>query len=413
MKRGPSISARSSSSARAITGNPGSAFRPTSPPTIPKNRSRRNPAASPSITPSAEMHTTIYSISESPLNGRVIWVGTDDGNVQLTRDGGKTWTNVAGNVTGIGKAPWVSWVEASRFAEGTAYATFDRHMYGDMKPYVYKTADYGATWTALPPGKPARAATRTSSRKTRVTPSLLVPGHRIRPVDQRGWRRALGAVQRHAAFPPSRCATWWCTRAPATSCWPPTDAASGSSTTSRRGARSRRTDAREDAGFLPVPTAVQWMETFGGWAEGDAAFSGPSRSTEAFIPYYQRSRHIYGDLKIEILDAQGKLVDDSSTSKHRGVSRATWSMHLKPPRVPPAATAAFGAAVGPRVLPGDYTVRMTRGEKGVHHEAHRGAGPARPIHRGRPQSAVRPGQPDRRFAEPHELGGGCHPRCAR
>jgi hypothetical protein len=112
-----------------------------------------------------------------------------------------------------------------------------------------------------------------------------------------------------------------------------------------------------------VPTAVQWMETNGGWPEGDAAFSGPSRSTEAFIPYYQRSRHIYGDLKIEILDAQGKLVDEVSTSKHRGVSRATWSMHLKPPRVPPAATAAFGAAVGPRILPGDYVVRMTRGDK--------------------------------------------------
>src|ERR1035441_9226922 len=120
---------------------------------------------------------------------------------------------------------------------------------------------------------------------------------------------------------------------------------------------------REDAGFLPVPTAVQWMETSGGWAEGDAAFSGPSRSTEAFIPYYQRSRHIFGDLKIEILDAQGKLVDEVPTSKHRGVSRATWPIHPNPRRAPPAATAAFAAAVGPRVLPGDYVVRMTRGDK--------------------------------------------------
>jgi hypothetical protein len=119
----------------------------------------------------------------------------------------------------------------------------------------------------------------------------------------------------------------------------------------------------EDAGFLPVPPAVQRMETFAGWAEGDSTFNGPSRSTEAFIPYYQRSRHIYGDLKIEILDQAGKLVDEVPTSKHRGVSRATWSMHLKPPRVPPAAIAAFGAAVGPRVLPGVYTVRMTRGDK--------------------------------------------------
>src|SRR5205085_11819237 len=90
---------------------------------------------------SAEMNTTIYSIAESPRNGQVIWVGTDDGNVQITRDAGKTWTNTIGNVQGIGKASWVSWVEASRFAEGTAYVTFDRHMYGDMRPHLYKTTD--------------------------------------------------------------------------------------------------------------------------------------------------------------------------------------------------------------------------------------------------------------------------------
>ena len=119
----------------------------------------------------------------------------------------------------------------------------------------------------------------------------------------------------------------------------------------------------EDAGFLPVPSAVQWMETNGGWAEGDASFTGPSHTTEDFIPYYQRSRHIFGDLKIEIFDAQGKLVDTVASSKRRGVNRATWSMHLKPPKVPPAATAMFQAATGPRVLPGTYTVKMTKGDK--------------------------------------------------
>ncbi|MCU1307559.1 MAG: glycosyl hydrolase, repeat, partial [Acidobacteriaceae bacterium] len=75
----------------------------------------------------AEMNTTVYSISESPKNGQLIWVGTDDGNVQITRDAGKNWTNVAGNVPGIGKGSWVTWLQASRYDEGTAYATFDRH----------------------------------------------------------------------------------------------------------------------------------------------------------------------------------------------------------------------------------------------------------------------------------------------
>ena len=97
----------------------------------------------------AEMHTSIYSISESPKNGQVIWVGTDDGNVQVTQDGAKTWNNVTSAV-GVPKNSWVSTVEASRFDAGTAYATFDRHTYGDLKPYLYKTTDYGKTWKALP-----------------------------------------------------------------------------------------------------------------------------------------------------------------------------------------------------------------------------------------------------------------------
>jgi photosystem II stability/assembly factor-like uncharacterized protein len=98
---------------------------------------------------SAEMHTSIYSISESPKNGQIIWVGTDDGNLQITRDGAKTWTNVVANVPGLAKNSWVSTIEASRFDEATAYATFDRHTFGDMKPYAYKTTDYGKTWTSL------------------------------------------------------------------------------------------------------------------------------------------------------------------------------------------------------------------------------------------------------------------------
>src|SRR5205814_6233402 len=64
--------------------------------------------------------------SSDLLHVPIVWAGTDDGNVQVTRDGGKTWTNVAANVPGVGPSPIVSWVEASRYDEGTAYATFDR-----------------------------------------------------------------------------------------------------------------------------------------------------------------------------------------------------------------------------------------------------------------------------------------------
>ncbi len=97
----------------------------------------------------AEMHTTIFSISESPKDKNVIWAGTDDGNLQLTRDGAKTWNNVVGNVPGLPKNSWVRWVQASNFDPGTAYAAFDRHTFGDFAPYLYKTTDYGQTWKPL------------------------------------------------------------------------------------------------------------------------------------------------------------------------------------------------------------------------------------------------------------------------
>jgi len=310
----------------------------------------------------AEMNNTVYSISESPRNGGLIWVGTDDGNVQVTRDGGKSWTNVVANVKGVGTAPWVTWVEAGRFDEATAYATFDRHMYGDMQPYLYKTADYGKTWTALPVQQAGvRGYAHVIKEDTR-NPSLLFLGTEfglwISVDGGQRWAQYKGAgfpavAVRDLVVQPRTSDLVLATHG--RGIWIIDDISPW---------RALTLDLlREDAGFLPVPTAVQWIESFGGWPEGDATFTGPSRPNEASIPYYQRSRHIYGDLKIEVFDEQGKFVDEIPSSKHRGVSRATWSMHLKPPRVPPAAIAAFGAAVGPRVLPGTYTLKMTRGDK--------------------------------------------------
>lgn len=97
----------------------------------------------------AETHCTIVTISESPLTPGLLWVGTDDGNVQVTRNGGASWTNVRENVPGVPKGLWVSRVEASHFSEGTCYLTFDGHRSDDFKPYVFKTTDYGKTWTGI------------------------------------------------------------------------------------------------------------------------------------------------------------------------------------------------------------------------------------------------------------------------
>jgi hypothetical protein len=97
----------------------------------------------------AETYCTIISIAESPLTPGVIWVGTDDGNVQLTRNAGASWVNVRDNVPGVPKGLWVSRVEASHYSDGTCFLAFDGHRSDDFRPYVFKTTDYGKTWTSL------------------------------------------------------------------------------------------------------------------------------------------------------------------------------------------------------------------------------------------------------------------------
>ena len=98
---------------------------------------------------------TITTITESSVTPGILWVGTDDGNVQLSRDGGATWTEVGKNFPGGAREYYVSRVEASHFDEATAYVSLDGHRSDDLRPYVFVTRDYGKTWTSLSAGLPA------------------------------------------------------------------------------------------------------------------------------------------------------------------------------------------------------------------------------------------------------------------
>jgi photosystem II stability/assembly factor-like uncharacterized protein len=97
---------------------------------------------------------TVFAITESPKEAGVIWAGTNDGLVQITRDGGKNWTNVTKNIPGMLDWGTISNIEASRYDAGTAYLTVDGHQVNNRDPFVYKTADYGKTWTAITNGIP-------------------------------------------------------------------------------------------------------------------------------------------------------------------------------------------------------------------------------------------------------------------
>jgi photosystem II stability/assembly factor-like uncharacterized protein len=123
-----------------------------------------------------EEYPTITTLNESPLTADVLWVGTDDGNLQVTRDGGKTWKNVAERVPGLPKGTYVTRVVASKYAEGAAFATFDGHRTDDYNVYLFQTSDYGETWKAIRNGIPDSAGTVHVVREHPKSRNLLFAG---------------------------------------------------------------------------------------------------------------------------------------------------------------------------------------------------------------------------------------------
>ena len=109
-------------------------------------KTRRDTGGLTPDTTGAETHCTIITISESPITPDLIWTGTDDGNVHITRNGGNDWINIRKNIPGVPEELWCSRVEASHFEEGTCYVTFDGHRSDNFNPWVFKTTDYGQTW---------------------------------------------------------------------------------------------------------------------------------------------------------------------------------------------------------------------------------------------------------------------------
>ncbi|MBI1796728.1 MAG: glycosyl hydrolase [Candidatus Eisenbacteria bacterium] len=307
---------------------------------------------------SAENHCTIFTICESPKNPDVVWVGTDDGNVQLTRDGGKTWTNVGKKIPGLPPATWVTCIEASHFDEGTAFATFDGHGLGDMRTYLYKTADFGRTWQSL--ATDGLKGYAHVVRQDLVRPDLLFLGTEFGlfvSIDGGAqWAPIRGnfppVAVRDLAIHPRDGDLLVATHGRAL--WILDDLTPLRTLT--------RDLAMKDAAILPsrpsvmvIPASEQRFDA--------SEYAGQVPQEAAFVTYYLKKRQLFGDIRLQFFDAKGTLISTVPGGKRRGINRVAWPMRMKAPKVPPSGNLVpLGfAAFGPRLPAGDYPVKMIRG----------------------------------------------------
>lgn len=342
-------------------------------------------------------YPTITTLSESPLTPNVVWVGTDDGNVQVTRDGGKTWKNVAGKVPALPKGTYVSRVVASKTGEGAALVAFDGHRANDYGVYIFATTDYGESWKAMRNGIPDSAGTVHVVREHPRNTNLLFAGTEFGLWVS--WDRGANWAALKNNFPTvpvddieiQARANDLVLATHGRSIWIFDDltpiekmdaSVAGSALT-----------------FFTPRTATTWSIRNRRWSAGQKMFTGKNPAYGALLSYYLKEAVLAeeprkdkdkdkndateekpkaeakgegaekkeGKVKITVLDKDGKVVREFDGPGAAGVNRTNWDLRSNPvaeptPEQQEAIAAGFGFGPrGPLVDPGEYTVKIKAG----------------------------------------------------
>ncbi len=310
----------------------------------------------------AEYYTTIITIAESRISKGQIWAGTDDGNLQLTNDGGKTWNNIVRNVDGVpGNSP-VSAIEPSGTNAQTAYVAFDRHMFDDFRPYIFKTTDGGRSWRNVAGNLPPKAYVQVV-REDPKNSNLLYAGTELGLFASytagREWialnLKNLPNVSVHdILIHPRENDLILATHG--RSLYVFDDATPIQQLTADI--------LQQDAHLFSVRPALRFASRFTRYGIGEKIFTGSNPPYGALITYYLKSKlDDKATFKIQILDQAGKLVQElEKPSREKGLNRVAWNLRYGGGEVrrPPSEeeTAFGGGPRGPQVLPGNYTVKL-------------------------------------------------------
>jgi photosystem II stability/assembly factor-like uncharacterized protein len=333
---------------------------------------------------SIEYYDTIFTVIESPLKKGLIWVGTDDGLVQLTQDGGKRWENVTPK--DVPEWSQINTIEASPFDAGTAYVAATKYKLDDFAPYLYKTTDYGKTWTKIVTGIDSRAFTRTI-REDPNHRDLLVAG------TETGMYISFNGGKNWQSFQMNLAVVPICDIA----------------FQKRENEMVVATQGRAFWIFDDLPTLYQLnggvlqdkvhlfqpKDTYrtlrGGFRLPGVGSAGQNPSAGAVI-YYSLAEKPKGDITLEVLDSSGKLVrkyssrvepkpkqaagapsfeeeeeDDNPRRRpganrlptEAGLNRFVFDLHYADATTFPGLIMWAGNTRGPAVAPGKYQVRLT------------------------------------------------------
>ena len=307
----------------------------------------------------AENHTTIFTIAESPLDENIIWVGTDDGNVQVTQDGGKTWTNVVANIPGLPKNTWTYHIQPGNFGKGTAYAVFDGHSQNDYKPYAYKTTDFGKTWTSVISDDVEGFARHIL--EDLENENLLFLGTEL------GLFVSIDGGKNWSKFTNNMPAAsvHYLAMHPKTNDLVIATHGRGIIIIDDISPLRQIHDGmlNEELYFLKSPPIVMWEESNFGGSSQAITFVGPNPDRSAKIIYYLKKRHTFGAMSLDILDMEGNKIISLDPGKQKGINIVRWSYAGKAPKVAKGKTFAFGGFGAPRVPAGTYRVLIKKGKE--------------------------------------------------
>ena len=358
-----------------------------------------------------EEYPTITTISESPLTADVLWAGTDDGNLQVTRDGGKTWNNVTSKVPGVLKGTYVSRVVASKYAPGAAYVTFDGHRTDDYGVYLFATSDYGETWKPIRNGIPDTAGSLHVVREHPRNANLLFAGTEFGLWIS--WDHGANWVAFKNNFPTV-----------------PVDdielqARENDLVLATHGRsiwifddltpleKMDATVAASDLTFFPPRTTTVWHVVMRRWSAGQKTFTAKNPPAGAVINYYLKAalppfetktettkqtdaekketaaaekaketsqtpearkeekpaEKKEAKVKITVTDKDGKVIRELEGPGAAGVNRTNWDLRYDSPAEPtPEQLEAMAAGYdfgprGPFVEPGEYSIQIKAGDK--------------------------------------------------